>query len=101
MGGYNTTTEILSYGKHTLLIPRVHPRKEQLIRANRLAEAGYIDMLHPDDLSVDRLSAWLCKDSSAYTEPDRKVDFNGLHRLPEFIRRITHKNSARGTYRVA
>ena len=101
MGGYNTTTEILSYGKHTLLIPRVHPRKEQLIRANRLAEAGYIDMLHPDDLSVDRLSTWLCKDSSAYTEPDRKVDFNGLHRLPEFIRRITHKNSARGTYRVA
>ena len=101
MGGYNTTMEILCYGKQTLLIPRAHPRKEQLIRANRLAKAGLIDMLHPEKLSIDKLSAWLCNNKTEYTEPGGRIDFDGLLRLPEFIRRITQEASVRGTCRVA
>ncbi len=48
MGGYNTFCEILSLGKRALLVPRVHPRQEQYIRAKRAAELGLVDMLHPD-----------------------------------------------------
>lgn len=59
MGGYNTICEILSLNKDALIVPRATPRAEQLIRAERLAAHGLIDMLHPDDISADRLTAWM------------------------------------------
>ncbi len=48
MGGYNTFCEILSFDKPAILIPRVAPRKEQLIRATRVAELGLMRMLDID-----------------------------------------------------
>jgi predicted glycosyltransferase len=51
MAGYNTVSELLSAGTPALLIPRVTPRQEQLVRARALAEAGRAEMLHPADLS--------------------------------------------------
>ena len=48
MGGYNTFCEILSFDKPALIVPRTTPREEQLIRATRAAELGFVDMLHPD-----------------------------------------------------
>lgn len=51
MGGYNTYCEILSFDKPALIVPRVMPREEQLIRASRAAELGLIDMLRPDEAS--------------------------------------------------
>ena len=47
MAGYNTTCEVLASGSRALLVPRVHPRVEQLIRAERLSELGAVDFLHP------------------------------------------------------
>ncbi|MDN3718708.1 glycosyltransferase [Roseibium salinum] len=35
MGGYNTFCEILSFDKPTLMVPRIIPRREQAIRAER------------------------------------------------------------------
>ena len=49
MGGYNTYCEILSFDKPALIVPRVQPREEQLIRARRAAELGLIDMLLPEE----------------------------------------------------
>jgi predicted glycosyltransferase len=49
MGGYNTYCEILSFDKPALIVPRVMPREEQLIRATRAAELGLIDMLLPSE----------------------------------------------------
>jgi predicted glycosyltransferase len=49
MGGYNTYCEILSFDKPALIVPRVAPRQEQLIRARRAAELGLIDMLLPQE----------------------------------------------------
>ncbi|MDQ0559998.1 putative glycosyltransferase [Rhizobium mesoamericanum] len=48
MGGYNTYCEILSFDKPALIVPRVKPREEQLLRAKRASELGLIDMLLPD-----------------------------------------------------
>jgi predicted glycosyltransferase len=48
MGGYNTFCEILSFDRPALLIPRVAPRREQLLRATRAAELGLIRMLDVD-----------------------------------------------------
>lgn len=61
MGGYNTVYELLSLAKRPLIIPRVKPRQEQLIRARRLKELNLIDMLHPEQLDAAQLSAWLSK----------------------------------------
>jgi predicted glycosyltransferase len=54
MGGYNTFCEILSFDKRALIVPRVEPRQEQLIRARRAAELGLVDMLLPSQ-SADPL----------------------------------------------
>ncbi|CAN7363069.1 glycosyltransferase family protein [Rhizobium sp. LjRoot30] len=54
MGGYNTYCEILSFDKPALIVPRIVPRQEQLIRAQRAAELGLIDMLLPEE-SADPL----------------------------------------------
>ncbi len=48
MGGYNTFCEILSLDKRALIVPRVRPREEQLIRARRAADLGLIDMILPE-----------------------------------------------------
>jgi predicted glycosyltransferase len=48
MAGYNTFCEILSLDKRAILIPRVKPRREQLLRARRAAELGLVRMLDPE-----------------------------------------------------
>jgi predicted glycosyltransferase len=45
MGGYNTFCEILSFDKPALLLPRVAPRREQLIRATEARMLGLVSML--------------------------------------------------------
>jgi predicted glycosyltransferase len=47
MAGYNTFCEILSLDKRAILVPRVVPRREQLIRANRAAALGLVRTLDP------------------------------------------------------
>jgi predicted glycosyltransferase len=49
MCGYNTYCEILSFDKPALVVPRTHPRQEQLIRARRAAALGLIDVLLPEE----------------------------------------------------
>jgi len=48
MGGYNTFCEILSLDKRAILIPRVAPRREQLMRANRAAALQLVRTLDPE-----------------------------------------------------
>ncbi len=45
MAGYNTTAEILQSGVPAVLLPRTFPRKEQLLRADRLAGLGLVQSL--------------------------------------------------------
>lgn len=50
MAGYNTTAEILSLGKRTLLVPRPGPSAEQQMRARLFADRGWVRWLPPDQL---------------------------------------------------
>lgn len=54
MGGYNTYCEILSFDKPALIVPRVEPREEQLIRARRAAELDLIEILLPHEAEDPR-----------------------------------------------
>jgi len=85
MGGYNTVSEILSFDKPALIVPRVRPRLEQLIRSQRLRDLGLVDMLHPDELHPQALSRWLAGGSFPRQSVRECLDFNGLSRLPHFL----------------
>ena len=88
MGGYNTTCEILSFAKQALIVPRVKPRKEQLIRAERLHNMGLIDLLHPDNLSSAALSEWLAREDRPPLRIRERLDLNGLERLPYLLEEV-------------
>lgn len=96
MGGYNTVCEALSLRKPLLVVPRVRPRCEQLIRAQRLAELGLLEILHPDRLSPELLSEWLRRDLPTPADPRDLVDFEGLQRLPRFVRELLAGGPVRG-----
>jgi predicted glycosyltransferase len=55
MGGYNTLCEATSRGTPTLCVPRVRPRREQLIRARAFARLGLLRVAEPDVLTPDLL----------------------------------------------
>jgi predicted glycosyltransferase len=65
MGGYNTVCDVLSHGSRALVVPRVIPRQEQLIRATRLSARGLIDMLHPDEATPAALAQWMSSPDDA------------------------------------
>ena len=48
MAGYNTFCEILSLDKRAILVPRVLPRREQVMRAKRAAALGLAHTLDPE-----------------------------------------------------
>ncbi|HKC46442.1 MAG TPA: glycosyltransferase [Gemmatimonadales bacterium] len=96
MGGYNTVCEILSFGKPSLIVPRVKPRREQLIRAERLQALGLVDLVRPGELSPRTLSEWLARES-APTRPARdRVDLEGLHRVPRLLEDLLNAPFATG-----
>lgn len=79
MGGYNTVSEAVSLGRPTLIVPRTRPRQEQILRAERLASLGAIDMLHPARLTPEALGAWMAAPRPA--PPPLQLDISGLERL--------------------
>ena len=83
--GYNTVCEVLSFAKPALIVPRVRPRCEQLIRAERLRALGLVDVLHPQDLSPGALSAWLARGRTEVRRAREHIDFNGLSRIPRLL----------------
>ncbi len=92
MGGHNAVSEILSFGKRALIVPRIHPRREQWIRANRLARLGLLETCEPSELSPDHLQSWIEKASREGDRRIRGVDMNGLQRVRRRVEAIGRRN---------
>jgi len=84
MGGYNSICEVVEAGKRTIVVPRVHPRKEQLIRAERLRDLGAVAMIHPDDLTPDALAREVAR-GLVGPAPSPVLDFGGLRRAGDVV----------------
>jgi predicted glycosyltransferase len=59
MAGYNSTFECLAAGIRPVLVPRRTPRREQIIRATRLAALGLADVVDPPASAAE--VAWLLR----------------------------------------
>ncbi len=84
MGGYNTVMSILSFQKAAMVVPRVRPRMEQWIRANRLAQAGLISIAHPDQISTSQIATWL-RESVVPSPNQCPLNLRGLHEIESIV----------------
>lgn len=71
MAGYNSTFEALAAGVRSVLVPRRSPRREQAIRASRLAALGLADVV--DEQASAEEVCWLL-------ERDRLLSGDALER---------------------
>lgn len=85
MGGYNTLCEVLSLEKQALVVPRVYPRQEQLVRAQRLHELGLVDLMMPDDVTPRAIEKWIALPATCRVSARTCVDFRGLARIPRLF----------------
>jgi len=92
MGGYNTLNEVASLRRRALVIPRIKPRLEQAIRAERWEARGVVRMLHPDDASPSALTRRILEsleDGESRSVP--LLDLNGLDRVAGRFRQFWNK----------
>lgn len=86
MGGYNSLSESLSHRKPTLVVPRVQPRREQLIRARRLRRLELVDMVHPTELSAHYLGHWISRNAiGEWDARKNQLDLGAAQRLPRLF----------------
>ena len=103
MGGYNTMCEVVSRGRPAVVVPRVNPRQEQLIRATKWQELGLLRMIHPDSLSPAVLAEAIDSELSRPRHAAEPVlDFGGLDRAarilrPDFTPRERDRTAASGS----
>ncbi|MGH6814557.1 MAG: glycosyltransferase family protein [Hyphomicrobiaceae bacterium] len=84
MGGYNTFCEILSFDKRALLVPRTHPRREQLVRAKRAAELGLADFVTEPEANDPQFMAGALDALTRRPLPSQsgaRTDLSGLDRI--------------------
>lgn len=89
MGGYNTISEVLQTGVPALVIPRVRPSAEQLIRANDLVARGLADMLHPDSITPQRVWHAVQQTVARPRRPIDRADYRGAERTAELLVGLT------------
>ncbi len=87
MAGYNSTIEAIAAGIRSVLVPRRFPRREQAIRAERLARLGLADVVDPDT-RVDDLMPLLGRPRTVdRAEVARSgIDLRGAERAAGWLR---------------
>lgn len=100
MGGYNTFCEILSFDKPTLMIPRIVPRREQAIRAERAETSGLLKVLPIDKYPDPDLMATALSDLPGMPPPSSAgIDnlLGGLDVISNRVGEIFKENTLRDT----
>jgi predicted glycosyltransferase len=86
MGGYNTICEILSAQKRAVVVPRIKPSQEQLVRAANMSRMGLFQAIHPDRLTPrSLLRATLTELNRSPLAPRLSLDLDALPRITEHV----------------
>jgi predicted glycosyltransferase len=97
MAGYSTVSELLSWGRRAVLVPRAAPVREQLIRARRFADLGYFDIVEPEELEPSLLIGKVLAALEREPTPSLAVDLNGLPRIVERVQAMLGEMNGRRT----
>jgi predicted glycosyltransferase len=92
LGGYNTFCEVLSLKKRSLIVPRVTPRAEQLLRAQAATGLGLAQTLDPSRLTPETLAEALIQ------LPEQPPP--ATHRVPGLLDGLRFINQAVAKWRV-
>lgn len=92
LGGYNTFCEVLSLNKRSLIVPRITPRAEQLLRAQAARELGLVQMLHPERLTPETLAEALVQ------LPEQPLP--ARHRIPGLLNGLKYINAEVARWRL-
>ncbi len=96
MGGYNTLLEIISLGREAVVVPRISPRREQLLRGAAFEKRGLIRMVHPDHLSPKVLAETILDALNTPAVPFGQrleaagLDLNGLEAVKNHCLRLLY-----------
>ncbi len=93
LGGYNTFCEVLSLNKRSLIVPRVTPRAEQLLRADAAQKLGLVQILHPGDLTPETLAEAIVQ------LPNQPLPAS--HRIPGLLNGLRYINATVARWRLA
>jgi predicted glycosyltransferase len=96
MAGYNSTLEALAAGRRPILVPRRSPRREQAIRAGRLAALGLAHVV--DEGAAAREVSWLLGRDHALTGEELEragLRLDGAQRAAERIVAMARARSGR------
>jgi predicted glycosyltransferase len=87
MGGYNTLCEILSLAKPAIVIPRIEPVAEQLIRAECLNRLELISYIHPYQLNGTVLMEKVHSQLFSPTPPltTDSIELNGMENIQQLL----------------
>jgi len=96
MAGYNSTLEALAAGHRPILVPRRSPRREQAIRAWRLAVLGLADVVD-EGADAEEVNWLLDRDRQA--SPDQLsaagISLDGAQRAAEHVVELAAERSRR------
>jgi len=87
MGGYNTICEILSAAKPAVVVPRIKPSQEQLIRSQRMESLGLLRSIHPEQLTSENLITQIFQILDN-PQNSQNIDLGGLSRITHHIRHL-------------
>jgi predicted glycosyltransferase len=100
MGGYNTVCELLASGRRAVIVPRTQPGHEQLLRAQRMAEHGWLRMLHPSAVTPASLMHALREQLDAHARGEalpRMKSMRGLEHVCQALRGLLGLDGPRAT----
>ena len=97
MGGYNTICEILTQQTPALIIPRQSPRKEQLIRAQRLKSKGLLNFIPWTEVTPQLMREKIISmidNQRKYIDTIRAFDLTGLDVMMTRLEHFKEEHSA-------
>jgi len=101
MAGYNTVAEVMRARIPALLVPRVRPISEQLLRARELGRRGLQDVLHPSELSAATMREALDRLLERPPPPFEEEHYRGTERTADLLAELAQSNGRRPNERPA